>query len=54
MQKYFLFVSSFEHLKFAIDKKNFKKHYDNPNYYAFTQMIFQTYKNVIFEECPLT
>jgi hypothetical protein len=54
MQKHFLFMSSFEHLNFAIDEKNSKKHYDNPNYYAFTQMIFQTYKNVVFEECPLT
>jgi hypothetical protein len=32
MQKHFLFVSSFEHVNFAINKKYSKKHYDNPNY----------------------
>jgi hypothetical protein len=34
MQKHFLFVLSFEHVKFTIDEKYFKKNYDNPNYYA--------------------
>jgi hypothetical protein len=38
------FVLSFEHIKFTINKKYFKKLYDNPNYYA-SLVIFQTYKN---------
>ncbi len=40
------FVLSFEHVKFAINKKYSKKHYDNPNYYV-SLVIFQTYKNVV-------
>jgi hypothetical protein len=43
MQKHFLFVSSFEHVNFAINKKYSNFFYDNPNYYY----IFQTYKNVV-------
>jgi hypothetical protein len=39
-------VSSFEHVKFAINGKYSKKIYDNPNYYA-SLVIFQTYKNAI-------
>jgi hypothetical protein len=46
MQKNFLVVSSFEHVKFAINEKYCKNNYDNPNYNA-SFMIFQTYKNVI-------
>jgi hypothetical protein len=46
MQKYFLFVSSFEHVNFAINEKYSKNNYDNPNYYA-SLVIFQTYKNVV-------
>jgi hypothetical protein len=46
MQKHFWFVSSFEHVKFAINKIYSKKNYDNPNYY-FSLVIFQTYKNVV-------
>jgi hypothetical protein len=46
MQKHFLFVSSFEHVKFAINEKYSQKNYDNPNYYA-SFVIFQTYKNVV-------
>jgi len=46
MQKHFWFVSSFEHVKFAINEKYSKKHCDNPNYYV-SLVIFQTYKNVI-------
>jgi hypothetical protein len=46
MQKHFLVVSSFKHVKFAIDEKYYKNNYDNPNYYA-SFMILQTYKNVI-------
>jgi hypothetical protein len=44
--KYFLFVSSFEHVNFAINRIYSKKHYDNPNYCA-SLIIFQTYKNVV-------
>jgi hypothetical protein len=39
-------VSSFEHVKFAINETYSKKLYDNPNYYA-SLVIFQTYKNTI-------
>jgi hypothetical protein len=46
MQKHFWFVSSFEHVNFAINGKYSKKNYDNPNYYD-SLVIFQTYKNVI-------
>jgi hypothetical protein len=48
MQKHFLFVSSFEHVNFAINEKYSIKHYDNPNYYA-SLVIFQTYKNAILK-----
>jgi len=48
MQKYFWFVSSFDHAKFAINGKYSKKTYDNPNYYT-SLMIFQTYKNAILK-----
>jgi hypothetical protein len=48
MQKYFWFVSSFEHAKFAINEKYSKKNYDNPNYYV-SLVIFQTYKNVVLK-----
>jgi hypothetical protein len=40
------FVSSFEHVKFAIYGKYFQKNYDNSNYYA-SLVIFQTCKNVV-------
>jgi hypothetical protein len=46
MQKYFWFVSSFEHVNFAINEKYSKNIYDNPNYYA-SLVIFQTYKNLV-------
>jgi hypothetical protein len=46
MQKHFKFVSSFEHVKFAINEKYSKNNYNNPNYYA-SLVIFQTYKNVV-------
>jgi len=46
MQKHFLFMSNFEHVKFAINGKYSKKIYDNPNYYI-SLMIFQTHKNVV-------
>ncbi len=48
MQKHFLFVSSFEHVKISINEKYFKKNYDNSNYYA-SLVIFQTYKNAILK-----
>jgi hypothetical protein len=44
--KHFLFVSSFEHVNFAINEKYFKKVNDNPNYYV-SLMIFQAHKNAI-------
>ncbi len=46
MQKHFWFVSSFEHVNFAINGKYSKEIYDNTNYYA-SLVIFQTYKNAI-------
>ncbi len=46
MQKHFWFMSSFKHVKFAINGKYSKNNYDNPNYYAWL-VIFQTYKNAI-------
>jgi hypothetical protein len=46
MQKHFVFMSSFEHVNFAINGKYSKRIYDNPNYYA-SYVIFQTYKNTI-------
>jgi hypothetical protein len=46
MQKHFKFVSSFEHVIFAINEKYYRKNYDSPNYYV-SLMIFQTYKNVV-------
>jgi hypothetical protein len=52
MQKHFLFVSSFEHVNFAINGKYFLNNYDNPNYYD-SLVIFQTYKKCVFKECPL-
>jgi hypothetical protein len=48
MQKHFLFVSSFEHVKISINEKYLKKNYDNSNYYA-SLVIFQTYKNAILK-----
>jgi hypothetical protein len=44
--KHFLFVSSFEHVNFAINEKDSKNIYDNSNYYV-SLVIFQTYKNAI-------
>jgi hypothetical protein len=44
MQKHFKFVSSFEHINFAINEKHSKRNYDNPNYNV-SLVIFQTYKN---------
>jgi hypothetical protein len=44
-------VSSFEHVKFAINKKKFKKILDNPNYYV-SLVTFQTYKIVIVRNVP--
>jgi hypothetical protein len=46
MQKHFLFVSSFEDVKFGINGKHSKFFFDNPNYYA-SIVIFQRYKNVV-------
>jgi hypothetical protein len=46
MQKHFWFVSSFEHVNFAINGTYSKNIYDNPNYYV-SLVIFQTYKNAI-------
>jgi hypothetical protein len=43
---FFLFVSSFENVNFAINKIYFNKNYDNLNYYA-SIVIFQIYKNVV-------
>ncbi len=48
MQKHFWFLSSFEHVNFAINGKYSKSFYDNPNYYA-SLVIFQTYKNVVLK-----
>jgi hypothetical protein len=48
MQKHFKFVSSFEHVNFAINGKYSKRNYDNPNYYVFL-VIFHTYKNAIIK-----
>ncbi len=48
MQKHFWFVSSFEHVNFAINEKYSKKIYDNWNYYV-SLVIFQTYKNAILK-----
>jgi len=42
------FMSSFEHVNFAINGKYFKKHYDNLNYYA-SFVIFQIYTNVVLK-----
>ncbi len=44
--KIFWFVSSFEHINFAINGKYSKNFYDNANYYA-SFVIFQTLKNAI-------
>ncbi len=53
MQFYlFIFVSSFEHVKLAINGKYFKKSNDNPNDYA-SFVIFQTYKNVVLKSVHL-
>jgi hypothetical protein len=46
MQKHFWFVSSFEHVNFAINGKYSKLFYDNPNNYV-SLVIFQIYKNVV-------
>jgi hypothetical protein len=46
MQKHFWFVSNFEHVNFAINRKYFKKKKRLPNYYAWL-VIFQTYKNAV-------
>jgi hypothetical protein len=43
---FYLFVSIFEHVNFANNRKYSKKLYENPNYYV-SLMIFQTYKNAI-------
>jgi hypothetical protein len=51
MQKHFWFLSSFEHVDFAINEKYSKFFYDNLNYYV-SFVIFQTYKNAL-KECPL-
>jgi hypothetical protein len=48
MQKHFLFVSIFEHVKFLINGKYSKKLYENPNYYD-SLVIFQTCKNAILK-----
>jgi len=40
--KFFWFVSSFEHIKFAINGKYSQKNYENSNY-CVSFMIFQTY-----------
>jgi hypothetical protein len=36
----------FEHVNLAINEKDSKQNYDNPNYYVFL-VIFQTYKKII-------
>ncbi len=46
MQTHFWFVSSFEHINFAINGEYSKNVYDNPNYYA-SLVIFETLKNAI-------
>jgi hypothetical protein len=51
MQKHFCFLSSFEHVDFAINENYSKNIYDNPNYYV-SFVIFQTYKNAL-KEYPL-
>jgi hypothetical protein len=51
MQKHFLFVSNYEYVNFAINKKYFKSIYRNPNYYA-SLVIFQIQK-CNFKKCPL-
>jgi hypothetical protein len=43
---FFIFVSNFEHVNFAINGKYSQKNHDNPNYYV-SFVIFQTYKNAI-------
>jgi hypothetical protein len=48
MQKYFKFVSNFEHVNCAINGKYSKRNYDNPNHYV-SLVIFQTYKNAILK-----
>jgi hypothetical protein len=44
MQKHFLFVSSFEHINFAINGKYSKTNYDNSNYYASCLWYFKHIK----------
>jgi len=39
-------VSKSENVIFVINGKYYKNIYENPNYYA-SQVIFQTYKNVV-------
>jgi hypothetical protein len=46
VKKKLSFVSSFEHINFAINEKHSKNIYDNPNYYV-SFFIFQTCKNVV-------
>jgi len=48
MKKKNSFVSNFEHINFAINKKIFQKNYDNSNYYA-SFVIFQSYKNAVLK-----
>ncbi len=46
IQTHFLFVSNFEHVNFAINKKYFKKIMTIQKIYV-SFVIFQAYKNVI-------
>jgi hypothetical protein len=43
---YFLFVSSFEHVNFAINEKYSKFFHDNKKYYV-SLVTFQTYKKTV-------
>jgi hypothetical protein len=44
MQKYFWFVSKFEHVKFEINGKYFQKNYDNPKYYVLQPHFWKSVK----------
>jgi hypothetical protein len=53
MQKCIKFVSSFEHINFAINGKYSKRNYDNPNYYVSFD-DFSNIKKCEFKDCPFT
>ncbi len=48
LTRFHSFVSSFEHVNFAINAKYSNNFYNNPNYYV-RFVIFQTYKNVVLK-----